>query len=41
VALTCQATQDNVSQADAAVMFDTPKTGITVSANQPTMVSIP
>jgi hypothetical protein len=41
VALTCQAAQDNLAQADSAVMFSPIKTGISVAADQPTTVDIP
>jgi hypothetical protein len=41
VAFTCQATADNVDEADSAVTFNPVKTGITVAANQTTTVDIP
>jgi hypothetical protein len=40
LALTCQAKQDNLTQADAAVMFSPVKTGIVVTADQMTTVNI-
>ena len=40
LALTCQAKQDNLTQADAAVMFSPVKTGIVVTADQVTTVNI-
>lgn len=41
VAFTCQAAQDNPTQADAAVTFSPVTTGITVTANQTTTVDLP
>ncbi|MGC2031935.1 MAG: DUF4382 domain-containing protein [Steroidobacteraceae bacterium] len=40
LALTCQAKQDNLTQADAAVMFSPVTTGIVVTADQTTTVNI-
>ena len=40
-AYTCQAALDNPDQVDAAVLFTTVKTGITVTANQTVTVDIP
>ncbi len=41
VAFTCEASQDNPDQADAAVVFNPVKTGIAVTAGQTTLVDIP
>jgi hypothetical protein len=41
LALTCQAAQDIVGQADAAVTFSPVKTGIVVTADQTTTANIP
>jgi len=41
VAFTCQAAMDNPAQADPAVKFNPVKTGISVAANQTTVVDIP
>jgi hypothetical protein len=40
LAFTCQAKQDNLTQADAAVMFSPVTTGIVVTADQITTVNI-
>ena len=41
VAFTCQASQDDPNQADAAVTFNPVKTGISVTAKMTTTVDIP
>lgn len=41
LALTCQAAQDNLAQADSAVMFSPAKTGIVVTADHATTANIP